>query len=814
MKRILQIVMSVFMAMLIGTLIPVQVFADSPDYISEIKIFTGSYDGAAAEGYTILKDGNNPVDLNQNAGGGMGSKGEKAVYLGYKTTKNRDEAITDLALMNMKGGYRTSDYESLMERQMNGQIIPFVDNFLAAIKEYRANYNSKYTLNKKRAMFVYDALNKLTDDDCGGAGLGDLLLNETVYEKAKKAFDALSAKEKEKTNLIKMNDQVRDSLPEAERNQCADILTILAQSNGNATLIMENLITRAADQNEDLWLDRFTEITYDKLVEETGESPTDADKILARLYDDKANEIVDMWDDFREHLENYDNAVAILESASKKDLSEEAEAIDGFDFETSTKAEAEEAAEASVVIQYSAEELANASADVFCKEFLETIDYEDGSLLELFMTPAEEIDGDTEILYPLVASLTKGQQAGLEFVTLQDLVMFGSTDEDGYQAARLDTIDTTSIYFGVDRAIYEKGGVALTSDAIRNDVTMEQTPEQSVALHIWAGIAAGLSLIGTSAFVSSWIVKNSTDKIISTYNSTFKNLTDSIARNNAAVSRMKVVLERYNQKGLTELAKTQTENIKSYTQAISNAEKNLQKMGYDAEFIKRMEVRSNFCGKLRMGAAVFTVVMVAITAILVYYDYQQMKEYYNVDFTPMPQYIIEEKDLIGYNNKGEAVVLKNQSAYYKLVECNRTANDEFFGVLGTGADMNGDVGQQWLALYAVRNKIMDPIIADSLLVKIFEKTDDFQIPAGYTTGVHMFGTEAAFNLNSSLYDWNNSAPCVYIFFNTDENASTTGSSFTAGSMALTGVAGLAIGALISGIAISSANKKKSKKAVA
>lgn len=53
----------------------------------------------------------------------------------------------------------------------------------------------------------------------------------------------------------------------------------------------------------------------------------------------------------------------------------------------------------------------------------------------------------------------------------------------------------------------------------------------------------------------------------------------------------------------------------------------------------------------------------------------------------------------------------------------------------------------------------------------------------------MFGTAAAFNLNSSLYDWANDAPSVYIYFQTDDtSASTTGTSFTGGMLALTGVA--------------------------
>ena len=790
MKHLSKAIIAVFMAVLMGTLLPVQVFADTPDYIGEVKVFMGDYSAAQAEGYTLLKDDNNkPVDLNQNAGGGAGSKGEKAVYLGYKITNNKDEAITDLALMNMKGGYRTNDYESLMNTQLSAQIIPFVDNFLSAIKEYRANYNSKKALNKKRAQFVHDALNKLTDDDCGGAGLGDLLLNETKYEMGEAAYNALS---------------------DEQKKEHADILTIIAQSNGNATLIMENLITRAADNNNDLWLDRFAEITYDDLIDETGETPTDAQKTLAKLYDDGANEILDMWADFKEHLENYDNAVAILEAAADKDLSDEVEEVEELDFENDDEEDVSEAAEASVKIQYSAEELANAAADVFCKEYLESIDYEDGTMLDFFMQEIEDIEDDTTVLYPLVASLSKGQKAGLEFITLQDLVMFGSADEDGYREATINELEATSIYLGVDRAIYENGGVALTSDAIRSDVLMEPTPEQSIALHIWSGVAVGLSLVGAAAFIGSSIVKNSTDKALAAYKASFKDLTDYIAKNTATVNAMKTKLASLQQKGLTEMARTQSENIRSYTKGIENAKNTLKNMDYDEAFVGRMQSRSSICSKMRVGAAVFTVAMVAISAFLVYLDYQEMKEYYNVAFTPMPQYIIDEKDLIGYNSKGEKIVLKNQSAYYKLVDCNRTQADEMFKTLGTGADMNGDVGQQWLALYAVKKDLMQPILADSLKVVC----DSVEIPAGYETGIHMFGTEAAFNLNSSLYDWNNDASSVYVYFKTDENeASTTGTSFSGGALAISGGAGIAIGAAVTALAMKSKRKKEDNKAV-
>ena len=182
-KRSICAVIAVAMSAVTIMLTPTQVMAAAQDaspteYISEVRIGVGKniFDASRSlEGYTILKNGSNPVDLNENAGGGFGSKGEKVVLLGYKTTTDRNDAITDLALMNMKGGYSVPDYEILMEKQMKEQIMPFVNNFQAAIDEYRENYYSDIETNKQRAKYIRDILNKFIDDDTG-KGLGSLLL--------------------------------------------------------------------------------------------------------------------------------------------------------------------------------------------------------------------------------------------------------------------------------------------------------------------------------------------------------------------------------------------------------------------------------------------------------------------------------------------------------------------------------------------------------------------------------------------------------------------------------------------------------------
>ena len=791
MKRFPKLIIALLLSVLTALMLPAQVFADSaPEYISEVKVYIGSCDKAESEGFTILCDkDNNPVDLNQNAGGGMGSKGEKAVYLGYKTTSDKKDAVTDLALMNMKGGYSVKEYEALMEQQLKAQILPFIENFKKAIAEYRANYESDNEANKARADYVHDALNMLYDDDTEQF-LGDLLLNPTRQELGEEAYNALS---------------------EEEKKQHADLAVIIAQANGNATLIMENLITRAADTNDDTWLERFEGLTYDNLIEETGQLPSDAGKTLAKLYDDDAQEILFMWGEFKEHLDNFDKAVQTLDEENEKDFSEEEALIENFDFDNASDEEYEAYAEAVAKITTHTEIVTNCTNDIICHEYLDSIGYGEGTMLDFFLQERAEISDDITALYPLVASLSEGQRAGLEFVTLQDLVLFGIADSEGYKSASLEELEPSSIYLGIDRAIYEKGGVALTSDALRQDVTEVPIEERSLALTVLAGVSGGLAIVSAAICAVSRSMKNTAIQKISTYVTTLDKLERTIQSHEIGAAQfMKHIasdVEWMTERGdlVTREVITGKYNfvINKHAAEMRLAQEEYSKIA-DPEFVSRMEARSATCSKMMVGAAVMTVVMVVISGILVYLDYQAMKEYYKVEFTPIPHYMVDEQDITAYNKKGEKVIIKNHSAYYKAAESNRASDAEFYETLGTCADLNGDVGSQWLALYVNKNEVMDPILADSLVAVV----DSTEIPSGYKTGIHMFGSEAAFNLNNPLYDWNQKAPGVYVYFKTDDgSAPATGTNLSGGSAVIIGAAGAAVGAVATGI-ISNKRKKK------
>ena len=108
-------------------------------------------------------------------------------------------------------------------------------------------------------------------------------------------------------------------------------------------------------------------------------------------------------------------------------------------------------------------------------------------------------------------------------------------------------------------------------------------------------------------------------------------------------------------------------------------------------------------------------------------------------------------------------------------------------------------------------------MADSFKVQ-FGKAD---LPDGYSAGIHRFGEKAAFNLTSKYYCYSDPNEGTYVFFkneeatvkeltqtNTANNAATTGSMFSGGSLAIGAIAGLALVILLTVLVMVSTKKRK------
>ena len=167
MKKSMKI-FSFFMAALMFVMaLPITAFAAKREtYIKEIRISTAATDDEAKQwlidnDYIVLD-----ANLNQKTG-------KDCVYIGYKTTTNPDEAITDISLMQMDGGYSFSEYEAMIERK-KVELASIIASFAASITEARANYAAGQT----GALAAYKIFDRFVEDD-SGKSLAELFFGAT-----------------------------------------------------------------------------------------------------------------------------------------------------------------------------------------------------------------------------------------------------------------------------------------------------------------------------------------------------------------------------------------------------------------------------------------------------------------------------------------------------------------------------------------------------------------------------------------------------------------------------------------------------------
>ena len=828
------------------------VFAAETQYISEVKLSYGSTPEEAAQalekdGYTIVTYGdvykNKKVDekyqkfADFNQGGGSAFKSNVVVYMGYKTTTDKNDAITDISLMNMKGGYSFTEYEKLMEQYRDSQIKPLVNRFLVTVNEYRTNYNSAEGPNKQKAVFMHDVMNLFRDDDTG-FGLGDLLLEKTKDEYTDEEYEQV--------------------LPD-DRSKIPDLTTILMQGQTDMTFMIEQLTTLASDTGTDLWLDRLVKLGPNGLTEQytsQGMTPTDANREMAQQYEDTARIISEKWDEFRSTLMTFAEQNGGDETLN--DDEDEPATPDEEENEENTEGEqpaedSDAASDASSI--NSAEELMDAvkgqmeaAASVaedtanlrvaIIYNYLKNVNYGDKPLYDFFTQQYSDISGDNiSVLYPLASVLSPGQRAGADFLSLFQLVQAGIADGDSFSQAKETTdklikgTDQVSIYSGVRRELYDKG-VALTDDLMRADADSASNVFNDWAMGITGKTFAfaAASVVSAIPMVLSWksaVKALKVKKVVMP--SGFSN---TMTMMDKAIKTDKVYQLYKNNPGAAESLANQKLDF-----TITDTGNGMRVQGsngvgqtFDEIFPYEVKLKAtddintvyNKCSSfsvdsvnsgikwskvLKTGAAViFSLAFLAISAYTVWSAYQDLKAYYNIEMTPIPKYIVDRKDITTTDKDGKTVVYRNEKAYYEVVRCNRQDNAPMKKDSFDYGDLNGDVAKEWLAMYTVKNSALGgPIRADSFMV-IVGSTD---VPERYDRAIHMFGQNSAANLTDSRYTYNDSLDGIYVYFQSDkqEQPATTGSVFTQkGVMPALGI-GLVVGGGI-GVLIAFLVKRK------
>ena len=741
-NKILKSTISVVLAFVMCFVTCTAAFAATSNKNSYIKEVFLSYGKTDSEAKSYLKDNDYEVlDYNLNEGADDTLSTKRAVYLGYKTTSNADEAITDMKLMNMKGGYSVQDYQMLLEEQKTN-IKSFINNFIVAVNEYRNNYND----GQERAVAAYDMLNTLYEDDTKQY-MGDLLLNKIKEEYPDKEWNALSSD---------------------EQSKIADMTTILMQGNADAILLIEQIISTATDDGDNLWAERYSDaMTYEEMVENLMDTENltmnDAVKQLSAEYDKDAKIIASKFDEYKTFLENYTNA-DVKFTNTEEEIETYRDSLDDT-------------------------ELANWFAAGTQYETLSTMVNDDVSLLDLITSDEYDIENDDRtMLYPLVSVLTKGQRVCLDFLTMYQIVSLGLNGDEATKSV-MENTDIfssedlkTSVYEGVDRTIFS-GNVALTNEALRLQASSGKNAIQSAEDSISTTTLIlycvfGVSVLATAAsFATYSYLEYSMAKF-----QYFKYVLYPKDKIDDLYSHMNYIATF---KGTTD---------KSYIAAHNELVK-IDKVSRSAWKTNKFATKWN--EYFYYAGIVMTCVSIAIMIVSLYSTYCDLKEYYNVDFTPIPTHMVDQST----DENGEKVY-----TYYNPVKCNRIENNMVTDnnkLLEDYGDLNGDVGKQWIALYTTTDKSAgDPITTDFVV-----QYNDSNIPNN-TIALSMFGESVAQNLTNkkSGYTYSDGKNGIYLFYGTDTNAF-AGSVFSNGGYIALGVAA----ALVCCIGAFFAGKKTEKK---
>ena len=258
--------------LMVFTALPVTAFAaGKTEYIKEFRLSTAKTEEEAKQwlvdnGYTVLG-----TNLNKDTK-------KDPVFLGYKITYDANEAITDMAVMQMSGGYSFSEYKAALEAQ-KADVEEMLDAFVIAIGEYVANYKA----GKKNAIAAHDMMNRFVEDDSGKL-LGDFLIDY--------------AGDKEQLTKLFM------------------------QSNQMVLVYLNYMFSLACTDygSENNWLAKFAQADpygeYDPLI-----------------YDDAAKDIFSAWEDLRselviaeknlESLDEFDNAADYRDAIGEEQLTED-----------------------------------------------------------------------------------------------------------------------------------------------------------------------------------------------------------------------------------------------------------------------------------------------------------------------------------------------------------------------------------------------------------------------------------------------------------------------------------------------------------
>ena len=175
MKKMLKRILSMILVLTTLFLATVPVFAAGEDeeYLADLRlIYADDYyeaelilESSGLEGYKLFD-----ANLNKNTN-------KTGVFLAYLTTTDIEDAITDIAIMQMNGGYNEGNYEEMIQQSYQ-EYLDFGENYLTAINYFNMGIDAGHYLSELafRQLNFYNVVTEGIEEipEFEGNRLGDI----------------------------------------------------------------------------------------------------------------------------------------------------------------------------------------------------------------------------------------------------------------------------------------------------------------------------------------------------------------------------------------------------------------------------------------------------------------------------------------------------------------------------------------------------------------------------------------------------------------------------------------------------------------
>ena len=445
------------------------VVTEDGQYVSALRLFKSDESKRAktvaqaeADGWHIAKDGDNAFNLNEFTG-------RDDILLGYKTSTNSDDAITDMRMLEMGHGYEWFDYQKIAESQMDKLDVVAADIGVAAV-EFANNLKN----GSKAAEYAKEYLNFLYFTENFETG--------NKKSERKSLGDYLSSGNVDQNMIKKM---------------------VIRMNGGSLTALYSQLALAVSDSDK-TWVERISET---EVYTKTDITSTEA-KIRDRAYYEYAVELSGVLnlfaDGYRSAQSHKNGGDVALPSVSGSSVDSELD-----------EDNVQEVIDAGNNDKNSPDLLYEAAYGILGKYKVG-----DESAAEYMLRLGEKTystKSDYRALYPLVAALTDGQYGMMKIIGFAQMVLNMDRTDEFYSnledmksevLSRINTVnpgDTQmSIWTGVNTEFYERT-VALTEDAYRESKAGTLYTELTREGDFYDNVIMAMTYIGLASSVCSLI---------------------------------------------------------------------------------------------------------------------------------------------------------------------------------------------------------------------------------------------------------------------------------------------------------------------